>query len=100
MIAIIGSSGLFPGSSTKEAFWDNLMQQKDLTGIATKDDFGAKPELFFQSEKGIVDKCYSLRGGYIRDFVFDPSGYKMDSAIISVVSICGQRRLKRCRVLK
>ena len=74
MIAIIGSSGLFPGSSTKEAFWDNLMQQKDLTGIATKEDFGAEPELFFQSEKGIVDKCYSLRGGYIRDFVFDPSG--------------------------
>ncbi len=82
MIAIIGSSGLFPGSSTKEAFWSNLMQQKDLTGTASKDDFGATPELFFQSEKGVVDKCYSLRGGYIRDFKFDPTGYQLDSTFL------------------
>ena len=83
MIAIIGSSGLFPGSSNKEAFWDNLMQQKDLTGTASKKDFGAAPELFFQSEKGVVDKCYSLRGGYIRDFKFDPSGYRLDPTFLA-----------------
>ncbi len=82
MIAIIGSSGLFPGSSTKEAFWSNLMQQKDLTGTASKEDFGAEPDLFFQSEKGVVDKCYSLRGGYIRGFKFDSTGYKLDSKFL------------------
>ena len=83
MIAIIGSSGLFPGSSAKEEFWNNLLQEKDLTSLATEADFGAAPELFFQKEKGVVDKCYSLRGGYIRDFVFDPTGYKLNSDFLS-----------------
>ncbi|MEM6803271.1 MAG: beta-ketoacyl synthase N-terminal-like domain-containing protein, partial [Bacteroidota bacterium] len=76
-IAIIGSSALFPGSSTPEEFWENLMQEKDLTGTARAEDFGVDPELFFQSDKGIEDKCYSLRGGYIRDFQFDPSAYNL-----------------------
>ncbi len=76
-IAIIGTSALFPGSSTPEEFWENLMREKDLTGIATEEDFGVDPDLFFQPNKGIEDKCYSLRGGYIRDFQFDPSGYEL-----------------------
>ena len=76
-IAIISMSGLFPGSTTMEKFWENLLQSKDLTGLATGVDFGVDPQRFFQDEKGIVDKCYSLRGGYIRDFKFDPNGYQL-----------------------
>jgi acyl transferase domain-containing protein len=30
-IAIIGLSGLFPGSETSEQYWHNLIQEKDLT---------------------------------------------------------------------
>ena len=69
-IAIIGMSGLFPGSSTNEQFWDNLMQEKDLISMANEEDFGVDPNKFYQSGKGVVDKTYSLRGGYIRDFKF------------------------------
>jgi PfaB family protein len=76
-IAIIGTSALFPGSSTPDEFWQNLLQEKDLTGLATEADFGADPDGFFQSEKGVVDRCYSLRGGYIRNFQFDPTGYEL-----------------------
>ena len=83
MIAIIGSSGLFPGSSTKEAFWDNLMQSKDLTGVANEQDFGANPDTFYDPKKGVVDKCYSLRGGYIRDFEFDANGYQLDAGFLA-----------------
>ncbi len=82
-IAIIGTSGLFPGSSTKEEFWDNLMHKKDLTGLATKEDFAADPNAFFQAEKGIVDRCYSLRGGFIRDFNFDPTDYKLPAEFLA-----------------
>ena len=82
-IAIIGTSGLFPGSATLEEFWDNLMQGKDLTGMATDEDFSADPELFFQSGKGVVDKCYSLRAGYIRDFQFDPDGYELPAELLA-----------------
>ncbi len=76
-IAIIGMSGLFPGSSTNEKFWENLMQEKDLIEVANEHDFGVDSNVFFQEGKGIVDKCYSTRGGYIRDFKFDPNGYQL-----------------------
>ena len=82
-IAIIGTSGLFPGSATLEEFWDNLMQGRDLTGLATEEDFGANPEIFYQPGKGVVDKCYSLRGGYIRDFRFDPYGYELPAGFLA-----------------
>ncbi len=82
-IAIIGTSGLFPGSSSPEEFWNNLMHEKDLTGLATEEDFGVKPEHFFQTEKGIVDRCYSLRGGYIREFQFDPNGYELPAEYLA-----------------
>ncbi len=74
--AIIGISGLFPGSSTSEEFWDNLMAGKDLLSLANEEDFGADPALFFHPDKGTVDKCYSTRGGYIRNFKFDPKGFQ------------------------
>ena len=74
-IAIIGMSSLFPGSKTLQEFWNNLMDKKDLTGMATKDDFGADPELFYQKDKGVIDRCYSLRGGYIRDYNFNSSDF-------------------------
>ncbi|MCB0521625.1 MAG: PfaB family protein [Lewinellaceae bacterium] len=82
-IAIIGTSALFPGSSTPEEFWDNLMQEKDLTGHATQEDFGVNPELFYQPGKGVEDKCYSLRGGYIRGFQFDPTGYALPADFLA-----------------
>ncbi|MGK0386658.1 MAG: acyl transferase domain-containing protein, partial [Patiriisocius sp.] len=74
-IAIIGMSSLFPGSKTLQEFWNNLMDKKDLTGMATKDDFGADPELFYKKDKGIIDSCYSLRGGYIRDYTFKSADF-------------------------
>ena len=82
-IAIVGMSGLFPGSSTNDQFWDNLLQGKDLTSMATEEDFGVSPDNFFQDGKGIVDKCYSLRGGYIRDFKFDPKGYELSADFLA-----------------
>nr|BAP47696.1 polyunsaturated fatty acid synthase PfaC [Aureispira marina] len=82
-IAIIGLSGLFPGSSTNEEFWQNLLDEKDLTNLANLEDFGADPALFYEDKKGAVDRCYSLRGGYIRDFDFDPTGYQLSADFLA-----------------
>ena len=76
-IAIIGLAGLFPEAQTPQAFWENLTARKDVTSVSTAEDFGADPALFYDTEKGKPDKCYSLRGGYIRDFDFDAKGYKI-----------------------
>jgi len=82
-IAIIGTSALFPGSSTPKEFWENLMAEKDLTSHATQHDFGVDPALIFHPEKGIEDRCYSIRGGYIRDFQFDPNGFELSADYLS-----------------
>ena len=82
-IAVIGMGGLFPGSKTIDEFWDNLVENKSLVTQSTKEDFGASPDIFYDPEKGKLDKCYSLRGGYVRDFKFDPNGYGLDAAILS-----------------
>jgi PfaB family protein len=79
-IAIIGMSALFPGSATLDGFWQNLMEKKDLTSLANANDFGVDPARYFNDKKGVVDRCYSLRGGFIRDFQFNPNGYKLPPA--------------------
>ncbi|MFT7589218.1 MAG: acyl transferase domain-containing protein, partial [Limisphaerales bacterium] len=76
-IAIIGTSALFPGSSTLDGFWENLMAKKDLTGSATKEDLGVDSAVLFEKEKGVADTLYSIRGGYIRNFEFEPNGYHL-----------------------
>ncbi len=78
-IAIIGMAGLFPEAETPQEFWENLIQRKDVTSVSTHEDFGADPNFFYDTEKGKPDKCYSLRGGYIRKFNFDANGYKMNA---------------------
>ncbi|MFK8056363.1 MAG: PfaB family protein [Saprospiraceae bacterium] len=82
-IAIIGTSALFPGASTPKEFWENLMSEKDLTSHATQQDFGVDPASIFHPEKGIEDRCYSIRGGYIRDFQFDPNGFELSADYLS-----------------
>ena len=76
-IAIIGISGLFPGSSTKEAFWNNLMNEKYLIEDATAFDLGNSPEHFYDPNKGISDKMYSTKGGFIRNFDWDAKGFQI-----------------------
>lgn len=82
-IAIIGTSALFPGASTPKEFWENLMSEKDLTSHATQQDFGVDPASIFHPDKGIEDRCYSTRGGYIRDFQFDPNGFELSADFLS-----------------
>jgi acyl transferase domain-containing protein len=82
-IAIIGLSCLFPDAKTPEEFWQNLLGEKQSTSTATVEDFGVDPEIFYNSVKGTPDKTYSLKGGYIRDFEFDPSGYNLPAELIA-----------------
>ena len=81
-IAIIGISCLFPGAHTPDDFWRNLLAETDSTSSATTADMGVPPETFFNPAKGQRDKFYAMRGGYVRDFVFDPSGYQLPAEFL------------------
>ncbi len=82
-IAIIGISCLFPGAHTPDEFWRNLLAETDSTSSATTADMGVPPETFFNPAKGQRDKFYAMRGGYVRDFVFDPSGYRLPADFLN-----------------
>ena len=78
-VAIIGLSCLFPGAETPQQYWQNLIEQKDLTSLATEEQMGVNPRIFYSSQKGRTDKYYCTRGGYVRNFQFDATGYKIAS---------------------
>ncbi len=81
-IAIIGFSCLFPDARNPEEFWQNLVEQKASISEATVEEMGVEPEIFYHPRKGQPDRTYSLKGGYIRNFNFDPSGYAFSSEFI------------------
>lgn len=84
-IAIIGLSCLFPGARTPEEFWRNLLAETDFTSSATTSDMGVPPETFFDPLKGQRDKFYALRGGFVRDFVFDSAGYQLPAEFLDTL---------------
>lgn len=81
-IAIIGFSCLFPDAKNPEEFWQNLIQQKDSTSSITSEELGVNPQIFYELTKGKPDKIYSLKGGFIRDFKFYPTGYKLPAELL------------------
>ncbi|MGB7440474.1 MAG: beta-ketoacyl synthase N-terminal-like domain-containing protein [Coleofasciculaceae cyanobacterium] len=81
-IAIIGLACLFPDAQNPEEFWHNLMGGEDSSSLATGEEIGVDPSLFYDQQKGKEDKTYSLKGGYIRNFKFDGTGYNLPSEVI------------------
>jgi len=76
-VAIVGMSCLFPGAHTVDEFWEQLLAGRDCTSQATARDLGLVPETVYGPEQGRQDRTYCLRGGYVRDFAFDPAGYRL-----------------------
>ena len=82
-IAIVGLSCLFPDATTPQQYWQNLVAQKDSRSTATAEQMGVAADTFFAPNKGTLDKYYCLNGGYIRDFHFDPNGYRLPADYIA-----------------
>ncbi|MBN3895089.1 MAG: PfaB family protein [Nostoc sp. NOS(2021)] len=82
-IAIIALSCLFPDAKNPEEYWQNIVNQKDSTSSATVEEIGVDPTIFHNPVKGTPDKTYSLKGGYIRNFQFNPSEYNLPSEFVT-----------------
>ena len=74
-IAVIGISCLFPGANTPAEYWQNLLQEKNSCTSATKLNLDTEPSRFLTDKKGVPDKFYCARGGYISDFILDMDGF-------------------------
>ncbi|MCU7836777.1 MAG: PfaB family protein [gamma proteobacterium symbiont of Taylorina sp.] len=77
-IAIIGTACLFPGAETPEAYWENLLANKDSRISADVEHMGRDAKDYFSPHKDTKDKYYCTTGGYIQNFHFDSQGYALD----------------------
>ena len=82
-IAVIGLSCLFPEADKPKQFWENLLQDKNSCTIAIEENLEADPLRYTADKKGISDKFYSSRGGYIRNFSMDPEGFQLPPETIN-----------------
>ena len=81
-IAVVGMAGLFPGASTLEIFWQNIISQVSAAVDAGEDRWSVDPDAMYHP--GIqTDKAYSTRCCLIKDFEFDPAGIDLDQSLIS-----------------
>lgn len=77
-IAIIGMSALFPENKNAEEFWQCILNNQSLTSTPTEKDFRKDTNYFYHPEKKANDKSYCLNGAFLRDFKFNPEGFKID----------------------
>ncbi|MEV0981366.1 beta-ketoacyl synthase N-terminal-like domain-containing protein [Streptomyces sp. NPDC049915] len=73
--AIVGLSCLFPGARTPAEFWQNLRNGADARREGGDEIFGAAP---LDADLDPQHRIYCHRGGFITDFAFDPTGYRLD----------------------
>jgi 3-oxoacyl-(acyl-carrier-protein) synthase/3-hydroxymyristoyl/3-hydroxydecanoyl-(acyl carrier protein) dehydratase/1-acyl-sn-glycerol-3-phosphate acyltransferase len=73
-IAIVGQSVLLPGAHTPEQLWDAVAASRDLTSPAPPDRWRLSSTHAMGSPENSADRTWSDRGGYVRDFHFDPKG--------------------------
>jgi acyl transferase domain-containing protein/NAD(P)-dependent dehydrogenase (short-subunit alcohol dehydrogenase family) len=85
-IAIIGIHGNYPQSSDLDAYWENLRNGRDLTGVVPADRWNAE-ELYHPDPAAASEgKIYSKWGGFIQDHdKFDPRFFKISTADAKVI---------------
>ena len=77
-IAIIGQSCVVPGALHPGALWDKILSGEDLLSSPPENHWRLSPDSMLKPtpESGL-DRIVSDRGGYVRDFEFDPEGFAL-----------------------
>ena len=81
-IAVIGMSCLFPDAKNTKDFWENLLRGKNSCSTATISNLEVELTNYLTEKKGVSDKFYCARGGYIREFILDSSGFLLPQEVI------------------
>jgi glutamate-1-semialdehyde-2,1-aminomutase len=76
-IAVIGMSGIFPGSPDLQSFWNNLAEGKDLISEIPGDHFDWQPWFDPKAQVG-ADAIYCKWGGFLADVgMFDAAFFNI-----------------------
>ena len=73
-IAIVGLGGIFPGSPTLEAFWENLRTARDTAREVPEGRWSLHPEEVLDPRGPMPDKVYTTRACFIEGFALDAAG--------------------------
>ena len=74
-IAIVGVSAILPDAPNADAFWRNLTEGHYC--ISEVDPGRWDPDLYFDPDPKAPDHTYSKIGGWVRDWEWDPLGWKL-----------------------
>ncbi|MFZ0483434.1 MAG: beta-ketoacyl synthase N-terminal-like domain-containing protein, partial [Desulfobacterales bacterium] len=81
-IAVVGMSGLFPGASNLDTFWQNIANKKDTSTEVPPGRWITGPDDMFHPHP-MPDKAFSKRACLIQDFKFDPKGLDLDQEVLN-----------------
>ena len=74
-IAIVGMGAIMPEAPTAAAFWANITGGRYCITDVPKDRWD--PELYYDPDPRAAEKTYSRIGGWVRDFPWDPIGWRL-----------------------
>lgn len=80
-IAVVGMGGVFPGATDLQQFWRNIVAKRDMVREVPAGRWILDPYEALADEP-VSDTVRSLRGCFVDDFTFDPSGLNVDSKLL------------------
>jgi len=69
-VAIVGMSCLLPGADTPQAFWQNILENRDLLQPIPPDRFDI--DRWYGPRGQSADRVYATEGGFVEDIYFNP----------------------------
>src|SRR5471032_3135343 len=85
-IAVVGVAALFPGSTSKEGFWRDILAGRDLiTDVPPShwliDDY-------YDPDPKARDKTYARRGAFLKPIDFDPLAWGVPPSSLPSTDVC------------
>lgn len=81
-IAVVGVSGVFPGSPDPQTFCENVLNGKNAVDAVPESRWGM-PVSRVLSESPCPDRAVSDKAGLISDFNFTPHGFAIDPGLLT-----------------
>ena len=81
-IAIVGIGGIFADSESPDRLWSNVVAGRDVTRDVPTGRWIVDPVEVLDPEVGRPDRTYTTRGGFVGPSRFDPSGTRLDPAMV------------------
>ncbi len=103
-IAIVGIGGVFPGATTLDGFWNNIVNGVDSSSEIPEGRWPVDPKSFYDPNPGTRDKVPNLRGYFLdklpsnyRGLDVDPESLKELDELFRLVLLAGRDAFYDCK---